>query len=302
MPINLLALDSERRFEELCQSLLGEEFQRFQAFSAPDEGMDGYDSDTATIFQVYFPERAPLKEKIRADVAKARAHGNRCKRWVLLLPKNPTPALLNWLRNTEQPSCSFSIEVWGKNEILRLLRAHSSVREQFFPSQLRKELERLAKGKKPGAGDAETGQEVTTEQAQELRDLLTKVAEDEAARKKRKVRNGDFQREYFEFNAHFRLSSYDRLPRREFEIGRTYLERKLYARRDREPRIRARQRLVSGIKAIQKELAMRDPEYRELLFQATGKRSTTDMDSQQLRRVLELLRYKQGVAGWPGPT
>jgi hypothetical protein len=296
MQINLLSLESERRFEELCQSLLGEEFQRFQAFSAPDAGMDGYDSDTATIFQVYFPERAPLKEKIRADLKKARAHGETCKRWILLLPKNPTPAMLDWLKNAEQPACTFSIGVWGKNEIFRLLRKHSSVRDQFFPSQLRKELGRLAKGKKPAFGDAEDGKEISAEQGQELRELLTKLAEDDAARKRRKVCSGDFQREYREFNAHFRLSSYDRLPRGNFAVGRAYLESKLYARRDREPRIQTRQRLVRGIKAIQKQLAMRDSNYRDLLFEATGKRSTTDLDIDELSHVFELFRHKQGLA------
>src|SRR5437899_13056499 len=44
MKINLMAL-SEKRFEELCQSLLLEEYgSSFQAFSPPDQGMDGYDS------------------------------------------------------------------------------------------------------------------------------------------------------------------------------------------------------------------------------------------------------------------
>lgn len=297
--VNLISLD-RGRFEELCQSLLREEFQRFQAFSAPDGGMDGYDSDTATIFQVYFPERAPLREKIRADIAKARVHGDKCKRWVLLIPKNPTPGLLDWLRSAEAPSCGFAIEVWGKNELLRLLRKHSGVHEQFFPSQLRKELGRLAMGRKPGTGDATTGLEITSEQAQELRELLTKLTQQDA-RQKSKMRSPDFQREYGEFNSHFHLSSYDRLPRSEFATARAYLERKLYARRGGEPKALTRQRLTSGIKAIQKELAMRDSTYRELLFEVTGKRSTVDMDMDELRRVLQLFRHKQGLAMSQGP-
>lgn len=295
MPINLLILDSQTRFEELCQALLQEEFARFQAFSAPDAGMDGYDSDSATVFQAYFPERAPLKQKIRVDIAKARAHGAKCKRWVLLIPKNPTPSLLEWLRTTEEPSCSFSIEVWGKNEIFRLLRKHSAVQEQFFPSQLRKELGRLAKGRRPGTGDAVTGLEITPEQAQELRELLATLIQQEG-RRRSKMRDPNFQKEYGEFNSHFRLSSYDRLPISEFATARAYLERKLYARRGGEPRTVTRQRLVGGIKAIQRELAMPDSAYRDLLFEATGKRSTVDLGIDELRLVLQLFRHKQGLA------
>jgi hypothetical protein len=293
--LNLVSLD-DGRFEELCQSLLIEEFQRFQAFSSPDAGMDGYDSDTATIYQVYFPEREPNKSKIRADLLKARSHGHSCKRWVLLLPKNPTPALLEWLRKHEQPICNFSIEVWGKNEILRLLRRHSLVKQQFFPSEVREEVRRLAKGKKPATGDADNGGALSVGEAQELHDLITELAEGEAARKRRRVRSSDFQREYGEFNAHFRLSSYDRLPHNEFANGRSYLEAKLYARRGRDSKMRSRQRIVGGIKAIQKELGIGESEYRELLFNTSGKRSTSDMDNAELHRVLELFRHKQGLA------
>ena len=155
--MNLLLLESERRFEEFCQALLREEFPRFQAFSPPDAGMDGYESDLQTIFQAYFPEGAPRRDKIRADLEKARQHRERCKRWVLLLPKNPTLALLRWLEKNEQPSCAFKIEVWGKTEISARLRKHPDVKEQFFPSEWRKELRRIAKGKGPCEGDAAPG-------------------------------------------------------------------------------------------------------------------------------------------------
>ncbi len=74
MAVNLMLLD-EKGFEEMCQALLGEEYPRFQAFSAPDLGMDGYDSDSRTVFQAYFPEREPRKDKILTDIEKAKAQG-----------------------------------------------------------------------------------------------------------------------------------------------------------------------------------------------------------------------------------
>lgn len=294
MAINLLNMESERRFEELCQSLLREEYQRFQAFSSPDAGMDGYDADTETIFQAYFPERAPRRNKILSDIKKAIEHGDKCKRWVLLLPKNPTPILIVWVKEF-QPKCRFKIEIWGKNEILLLLRKHPDVSEQFFPTQLHVELQRLSKGRKPATGDAAPGKEITTEQAGELRELLTKLAEEEVGRKRRPFRAVNFQREYGEFNAYFRLSAYDRLPSSVFGSARAYLERKLYARRNHEPSRRTRYRLLSGIKAIQKQLALTDSDYRAMLIQLTGKPSTSSMDKDELKRVFDSLRYKQSI-------
>jgi len=296
MPVNLLALESEKKFEEFCQALLKEEFPRFQAFSAPDLGMDGYDSDSETIFQVYFPEQAPRKDKIRNDLEKAKSKTWACKRWVLLLPKNPTPQFLQWFYRDQQPSFPFKLEVWGKADILALLRKHPGVKEAYFPSELRTELRRLAKGKRPAAGDASPGDEVSPEQAAELKALILRLAEQEAARKKWKPRGSDFGREYGEFNAHFKLSSYDRLPSSRFLEGRRYLESKMYARRGGETRAQERNRLVAGIHAIQKKLGMGEGRYRQILLEAVGKTSTKDMDIDELGRVFKQLRYLQGLA------
>jgi hypothetical protein len=292
MAVNLMLLD-EKRFEGMCQALLHEEFPRFQAFSAPDCGMHGYDSDSGTVFQAYFPEREPRKDKIHADIEKAKAQGDGCKRWVLLLPKNPTPGLVKWLR-TEEQSCRFSIEVWGKTKIHALLQKHKAVRERFFPSEWRKELRRIAKGKGPREGDAGPGLEITAKEREELREMVERLAEDEAKRKKRKVRNSDFQREYGEFNAHFTLSSYGRLPREKMGEARKYFNDKLYARREREPLRLKKNRMVGGIKGIKAKLGMGDAHYRALLLELTGKRTTTEMDMKEIERVFERFKELQG--------
>lgn len=157
---NLLMLD-EKSFEELCQALLHEEFPRFQAFSAPDLGMDGYDPDSGTLFQCYFPEREPRKDKVAADLEKAKRQPCTCKRWVLLLPKNPTALFDRWLRTDQQACCSFPLEVWGKTEILRVLRKHPKVKAEYFPSDMEKLVKEIARGKVPRAGDAASGQEIS---------------------------------------------------------------------------------------------------------------------------------------------
>jgi hypothetical protein len=214
----------------------------------------------------------------------------------LLLPKNPTPSLLRWFYRDQQPSFPFKLDVWGKTEILALLRKHPGVKEAYFPTELREELRRLAKGKRPGTGDANPGDEVSPDQAAELKTLILRLAEQEASRKRRKPRNSDFGREYGEFNSHFKLSSYDRLPSSSFLEARRYLESKFYAERRGETRAQERNRLVAGIHAIQKKLGMSEGRYRQILLEAVGKTSTKDMDIDELERVFKHLRYLQGLA------
>jgi len=296
MGIDLIRLEGEKRFEELCQALLAAEYDRFQAYSAPDCGMDGYDSDSRTVYQAYFPEREPRHDKIHSDLAKARVHGDGCRRWVLLLPKNPTPGLRKWINEEEQPSCPFPIDVWGRTKICALLGKHRAVRAQFFPTEVEDVIKRIAKGKKPAAGDAGAGQEVSPEQATELREMIDKLAEDSARRKRRKPVGRDFQAERGEFKAYFNLSSYERMPRDKAGEARKYLEAKLHARRGRESPRNRRNRMVGGIKAIAKSLGMADVRYRQMLIDVTGKSSTTDMDIEELERVFARFRLLQGHA------
>ncbi|MFZ0963429.1 MAG: hypothetical protein WAO35_21420 [Terriglobia bacterium] len=234
MRTNLLALDSEKRFEEFCQALLADEFPGFQAFSAPDMGMDGYHPDSRTIFQAYFPEREPRKDKIEADLGKARAQPRPCEKWVLLLPKNPTPAFRKWIEEKQVPLCSFAIHIWGKTEIDQILRNHPNVRKAFFRTHADDVLDRLAKGDKPSPGDAPSGMEISSEDAIVLSEAMKKNAEAEAAHKKRRPKGADYQREFGEFKAHFNLSKYDRLPKEKFAEARRYLEVKKFARRGAE--------------------------------------------------------------------
>ncbi len=289
--MNLLALDSSK-FEKLCQALLLDEYPRFQSYSPPDWGMDGYESDSGTIFQAYFPERSPRKDKIHDDLMKARQHGQHFQHWVLLLPKNPSAALCHWLETEEKLLCRFTIDVWGHTKIMALLRKHKNIREEFFPTE---ERHRIPKGKKPQPGDAEPGGEISADAAAELQQLIIKIAEEEARRKKRRPDKRDYAREYGEFNAHFNLSAYDRLPVAKLAEARVYFERKLYGRRRADTAAIERHRYVSGIKAIQAKLKISDARYREMLVDLTGKTSTTSMELEELVRVLAHFRQLDGI-------
>lgn len=293
--MNLRSLDGPTEFEKLCRAVLVEEFSRFQAFSGPDHGLDGYDSDSKTIFQFYFPERSPRRDKILKDLDKVVLNGWPCQKWILLLPKDPSAELVKWL-NKQDERRPFKIDVWGETRISQLLRKNAQVQEQFFPTELGKELRRLAKGKRPKAGDAHEGNRISPEMAAELRQLILVLAEEEADRRKRKVQQSDYSREYSEFNAHFQLSSYDRLSAIRLGAARSYLENKRYGRRHAETTARQRQRYVAGIKAIQKDLGMNEREYRRLLVEIGGEQSTMAMEVATLKRVFEHFRHLQGRA------
>lgn len=292
MKVNLMSLE-ERKFEELCQSLLREEFSSFQPFSPPDQGMDGYDSGTKTLFQVYFPERAPRKDKVYGDLERAMTHGSACQRWVLLLPKNPTVPFFRWLKNEQQPRYPFVIDVWGKTEINRLLQNHPRVKEAYFPSEFRQELTRIARGKFPRAGDAGPGEEVDAEEAASLRNMMSKLAEEDAERTHRKP---DYSREYNEFNKHFNLSSYDRLGKAKMQEAERYLEQKLHARRNPDPQYRKAARYKKAVKTVQRKLRIPDARYREILVGLTGKSSTTLMSFNELEAVYRDFQRRDGLA------
>jgi Protein of unknown function (DUF1018) len=291
MKANLLALDSSGEFEKFCKALLNKEFPRFQAFSAPDEGMDGFDSDSNTVFQMYFPERQPRKDKIEKDIAKARLIPG-LKHWVLLIPKDPTPTFRrSILEQAQIRSCAFDIDIWGQTKIHELLARHPEVRNEYFSSELRDALRKLAKGKAPRQGDAALGTEITAEQATELKEWILKLADENSKRKRRK---GSIVAEYSEFNARFNISSFGLLPATQFLTARKYLETKFYARRQGETRISQRNRFVSIIKTIQRALRIPDHEYRQTLYGLTGKSSTTDMSIEEVEKVAREFRSRQG--------
>ncbi len=292
---NLLTLNL-KRFEELCQALLREEFSRFEAFSAPDLGMDGYDSDSGTVFQCYFPEREPRKGKVAADIEKAKRLPSGVSRWILLLPKNPTAVFARWLKRDQQASCPFPLEIWGNTEISKLLRKHGGVRAVYFPTDAEELAKEIAKGKVPRAGDAPPGQEISPEEAAELHDTMTAMAEEEARRKRRKAKGRDYSGQFGEFKAHFDLSAYDRLPREKFAEARRYLEKKRFARGDRPTRREERYRCIKGVKAIQRKLRIPDSRYRQILSELTGKDSLADMDNEELRKVFKHFQNLQGEA------
>ena len=290
--VNLLELREGSRFESFCKALLVEKFLRFQAFSPPDGAIDGYDEDSETVFQFYFPEQAPRKDKIVGDIQKVLSSGGRFKAWVLILPKDPSPTQTKWVQGAFSGT-SIQAAIWGKTRIEQLLRDYPAVRDAFFPTEVKKAIRRLAKGKKPCAGDAEDWQAIDAEESVELRELMERVAEESAKRKHREVSSVDFSREYGEFNSHFRLSSYDRLNRNLMGDARQYLEQKFYARRQGESKSAQRKRRIDGIHGIKHAMQIAEEEYRRELMMVAGTDSLRGMNSEQLESVFQHLKRRQ---------
>lgn len=290
--VNLLELREGMRFESFCKALLAEEFPRFQPFSPPDGGVDGYDDESETVFQFYLPEGTPRKDKIVGDIDKALNSGGRFKRWILLLPKDPTPAQLGWVK-TALSSTEIQGLIWGKTKIEALLRQHPAVRASFFPTEVRRAVQRMAKGKRPCAGDAEDWQAIDAEQREELRGLINDLVEEEARRKRRKPASADYSRAFGEFNSYFKLSSLDRLKRNLVGEARRYLETKLYARRQGDSKAIQRKRRMDGIHGIKQALGLSDAAYRRELMAVTGASSLRELSSEQMENVFQHFRTMQ---------
>jgi hypothetical protein len=264
-----LELRDGARFEQFCKAVLQEESPRFQAYAPPDRAIDAYDADSETVYQFYFPEGAPRKDKIVKDIRKVLDSKQHPKRWALVMPKDPTPTQVAWVEH-EFRNSSIKPEIWGQTKLGSLLRKHPAVSNEFFPTEVGEVLRKLAKGKKPAFGDADDWRAVSAEEREELRETIQKLAEESAKRKHRKVLPRDFACEFAEFNAHFRLSEYGRLRKEEIGSARRYLDEKLYARRKGEPIRQTRARHYGGIKAIARKLGLSETHYREELRLLTG--------------------------------
>ena len=167
------------------------------------------------------------------------------------------------------------------------------MQEQFFPTEVQKIVRKLAKGKKPCVGDSEAWLAVSAEDAEELRRSILYLAEASAQRKLLKRAINHYSREFGEFNAHFSLSSYDKLPKAKMGDARRYLEQKLHARRSGETQQQKRKRYRGGIRAISTKLGLSDSTYRQVLRSVTGFSSLTDLSLAQLEQAFREFRKMQ---------
>lgn len=129
-PVDLDLLKYPQRFHELCRDLLTEEFPRLQTYegSGGDEGIDGYDCDSGTVFQFHMPKLSIRKDKLVKYLESARKHPMR--RWALVTTKDLTVSVSRWLEGAK-PNYNFKIEVWGPARVNALLNKHPKVAERY---------------------------------------------------------------------------------------------------------------------------------------------------------------------------
>jgi hypothetical protein len=131
MVVDLDFLKYPQRFHELCRDLMSAENPRFQSFdgSGGDEGIDGYEPESGTLFQFHFPKRGLRKDKLAKYLEQAKRHPIR--RWVLVTSQDPTVHVNRWLDSVKR-EYKFEIQVWGPATVYRLIGKHRDIATRYF--------------------------------------------------------------------------------------------------------------------------------------------------------------------------
>jgi hypothetical protein len=138
LPLDLMLLESERKFQQFCFRLALKEFPDAipVAFASWDGGRDilALDSEKGDIvWQCKFTRSLNrIKPKI-VESLKALDPGRKISNWVLCLPVDASGIFLDWLRTviSDFPFIG-SWEVWGREALLERLGRHRDVLEVFF--------------------------------------------------------------------------------------------------------------------------------------------------------------------------
>jgi len=297
--IDLQTLRDET-FASLCHALLFEEHgtvYKPHVEGGPDSGIDGFIEDYLIIYQFKFFKARPRPSTFLKDIDKV-AHHPQLKRWILLIPTEPTKRLY-YLIGNEKSQRSFDVDVLGKTWILSKLDKYEHIKERFFP-QIAKEasvkkilshseqaakrqeeiLEEIKKSKRPIKTSVERPSDsLTPEHIRDIADEIKRIEE---------VSEGKypFQKVFAQLKNKFRVSNWHLIKDKQYGDVMTWLNR--YYHGVKVPVMspsQIRKSLQGVIKAQQKMLDLRDKEYRELLLQIIGKSSTTQMDLTELERV-----------------
>lgn len=136
LPLDLMLLESARKFEQLCCRLARKEFPQAIPVTYCDGGRDilVFEHDQGSIvWQCKFTRNlTAIKPKIRESL-KALDPVRKISKCVLCLPVDASGVFLNWLRDaiSEFPFIA-SWEVWGREVLLAHLERHPDVLEVFF--------------------------------------------------------------------------------------------------------------------------------------------------------------------------
>lgn len=141
--LDLMRLDSPKRFQALCFRLARREFPDAipVAFASWDGGRDiieltRLDGETfvhEAVWQAKFTNRldTTTRRAIHDSIVTITERGNvQVGRWILCIPVDPTGVFLEWLAK-EIPK-AWKWEVWGETVLLELLEKNPDITEAFF--------------------------------------------------------------------------------------------------------------------------------------------------------------------------
>lgn len=296
--INLKLLTPEV-FAGLCNTILLEEHGTIYnpvAGEGGDSGIDGFTEDYKIIYQFKFFHSRPRPATFLQDINKIAKIPN-IRSWILIIPDDPTLRLYELIQK-EKMIRPFEIDVRGKTWIFSMLEKYISIRERFFPGNAKEKsvqkvismasyqakkldnIEKEIKSKRP-----------TVISVQRPLDSLSAEHEaeiKEEARKIERVSKGEisYDRIFKQLKTKYRVGNWLLIKDREFNEIIQWLQNFYYGvKYEHEKPIPQKRKLQGIIKSQQKELNLRDADYRNLLLNITGKNSTKQMDLYQLEKV-----------------
>lgn len=313
--INLQGLTGEA-FSGLCHALLFEEHGTIYqpvATEGSDLGIDGFVGNYSVVYQFKFFKARPRPATFLKDIDKVASLAG-LKRWVLLIPGDPTNKLYQ-LIDKEKAYRPFDVAVQGKTWILSLLDKYEHIRERFFPQvakeasvqelrvlsehkakkheELLLEIKREIKSKKPNKSSLERPLDILSSEHQ--RDITDEIKRIERATKGKY----SFNRILAQLKNKYNVSHWHLVKDVHYGEIMAWLNRYYHGVQESVISPSQRRKSLQGvIKAQQKRLGLSDREYRDHLLEITAKSSTTQMDVIELDRVKDrfniLLGQKPG--------
>jgi hypothetical protein len=311
--IDFRKIETPTEFQQLCERLLARIFPEFHPVNQAggDAGVDGFATWGDQYFQYTHTQGNIPIQKLRTDLEKVKRMQG-LKKWYFLCSR---PLSINTWRHIEaqKTDCTFEILIWDGAVLAEKLANHSDLVDEFFPeyakkayegteairediNQLKKVVTR-AKKRPPRSGDAPEGFEVDENEKQDIRDLVLQSAEYEAKRRHSKDPGPYIRDEWRQFNSKYNLSSYDRLPKEKFEDAIGHLKRKVFAKRNNEPKYMTIERERKGIYGIATSLHWSEEQRREFYFAQAGKDRLSKMSRHEIHKVFEAMRRVQDAAG-----
>lgn len=286
-------------FVSLCHALLLEEhgtIYRPLHGEGPDSGIDGFVEDYSIVYQFKFFKARPRPSTFLQDIDKV-AHLPQLKRWILLIPTEPTERLYQLIAK-EKTRRVFDVEVLGKTWIISMLDKHQHIKERFFPqiaketsvqevisvsksiAQKQERMLKEIKGKKSSVTRVERPPDaLTPEHIRAITDEIKRIEKTSNGRHSFKKIAKQLKNKYVVQNWHL-------IRDQHFGEIMVWLHRYYYGVKESPASPAGLRRSLQGvIKAQQKKLGLCDKEYRQLLLQIIGKSSTTQMDLTELERL-----------------